>query len=447
MVLEGEASEEIRDKKNDNRRSFQRNESLKSESSSNGSESTNPSSELSFIDRTPSESSLQLPFCPPVRVDYEDFPKAVWPCSNEARYKESAVYSNVQQINTLDDACPESDATKAASRVTIREKIIAFDDEKSDFENLFERSRSRRSTKPPEREYSIIPVENFSDFSRAIPSPVYPLPSSPTSPTFISCRDVIFEAPPEFSDNDMKNDCKKSHYVEIIIQISPPMAFATPILPPPVSFSTTVTRPNFPQKRSAVSRNSHPQTSKFYDSSIRSSMRDSGLADISPHVGRRRRRQQQQHVSSSQSFINSVSPTSGLSSDETGASLTGLHAAAATRIHSTRPDLNLKSGCCFISRPHKSGKKCLPFTLPSRRSKMLRRERSQSLDDSVMYNSCRMNNGLETEAAISCLDLPGSSLSADIFEDAEEPEELDSSYQSSGLYAAHWWLKNPVRKL
>jgi len=69
-----------------------------------------------------------------------------------------------------------------------------------------------------------------------------------------------------------------------------------------------------------------------------------------------------------------------------------------------------------------------------------------------MYNSCRAAagnsnnnnvNGLESEGAISCLDLPGSSLSADIFEDDEEPEELDPSY----LYPAHWWPKTPVRKL
>jgi len=48
--------------------------SSEAENSSNGQ-----SSDLSWIDRTPSESSLQLPFCPPVRVDYEDFPTAFRP--------------------------------------------------------------------------------------------------------------------------------------------------------------------------------------------------------------------------------------------------------------------------------------------------------------------------------------------------------------------------------
>jgi hypothetical protein len=293
--------------------------------------------------------------------------------------------------------------------------------------------RSRRSMQPPDRELTIIPIEESSEFYRAIPSPVIPLQSS--SATFTSCSDVIYQCPPGFSDSP-KSDKKKSHFVEIVIQISPPLAFATPILPPPPSFSTTVTRPYFPRKSStAISRNSH-SAGKMRNNSIRSSMRDSGLADISPHVGRRH----PDHLSSSQhSFINSASPTSGLSSDETGTSLTGL-ATPPPRDSLSRQHFTNHTSCCFHA---KRPQKCLPFNLLSKR-RTLRRERSQSLDDSTMmyYNSARPN--LDSESAISCLDLPLSSLSTDIYEDEEDCEEINSSYRSA-LYA-HWWLKAPFKK-
>ena len=51
---------------------------------------------------------------------------------------------------------------------------------------------------------------------------------------------------------------------------------------------------------------------------------------------------------------------------------------------------------------------------------------------------------LDSDGAISCLDLPLSSLSTDIYEDEEDVEERDSSYRSA-LYA-HWWLKAPFKK-
>jgi hypothetical protein len=415
----------------------------KSSLSSHSESSANaPASDLSWIDRTPSESSLQLPFCPPVRVDYEDFPRAFQPPKAPTLTESKRTTPpKVESESKVPEKCLERDSLDKNTTPTSSVSIVDENfDENVDDELIYEEistpsspERSRRSMAAPDREFSIIPVEKFSDFSRAIPSPVFPLPSS-SSPTFVSCREIVFEVPPEFSDDDTK----KSHYVEIIIQISPPLAFSSPILPPPPSFSTTVTRPNLPHRSCAVSRNSQPHNGKIRDSSIRSSMRDSGLADISPHVCRRR----PNHLSSSQSFINSASPTSGLSSDEIGASLTGL---ATTPIQNSRLNLSLRSGCCFLTRPPRSGKKCLPFNLLNKRAKILRRERSQSLDDSVMLQSCRPNTGLENDGAISCLDLPVSSLSTDIFEDDEEPQERDSSYP--GALYAHWWLSAPVRKL
>jgi hypothetical protein len=74
----------------------------------------------------------------------------------------------------------------------------------------------------------------------------------------------------------------------------------------------------------------------------------------------------------------------------------------------------------------------------------LRRERSQSLDDSSFFYCGRPN--LDSEGAISCLDLPVSSLSTDIYEDEEDDSEKRNSNYRSALYA-HWWLKAPVRKL
>ena len=419
--------------------------------SSEAERSTNVTgSDLSWIDRTPSESSLQLPFCPPVRVDYEDFP-AAFRSSSVATQQQQQKQQQQQTQQPLPPRKQQQAETLAEESSTDEDNCDRKTSSDTSFisncdEILSEKSspeRSRRSLAAPDREFSIIPVEKFSDFCRAIPSPAFPLLSpSTSSQSFVSCREIICEAPPEFSDPETKPDPKRSHYVEIIIQISPPMAFSTHILPPPPSFSTTVTRPNLPHKSCAVSRNSgRPSGGKVRDTSIRSSMRDSGLADISPHVCRRRHRR----LSSSQSLINSVSPTSGLSSDEIGASLTGL-AATPTPIQTSRQNLSLRTGCCFLSRPLKSGKKCLPFSLINKRAKVLRRERSQSLDDAAMLQNCRNNTGLENDGAISCLDLPVSSLSSDIFEDEEEPQERDSSYRSA-LYA-HWWIKTPVfRKL
>jgi len=66
----------------------------------------------------------------------------------------------------------------------------------------------------PDREFSIIPVEKFSDFCRAIPSPAFPLLSpSTSSPSYVSCREIICEAPPEFSDPESQSDSKRSHVV------------------------------------------------------------------------------------------------------------------------------------------------------------------------------------------------------------------------------------------
>ena len=411
--------------------------SSEAESSDNGT-----GSNLSWIDRTPSESSLQLPFCPPLRVDFEDFPKAFRPPSVTTRQQKQPTPTKQQPLAEESSADAADDGGNCDQKTSPSSLGTNCD------ENLSEKSspepeRCRRSMVAPDREFSIIPVEKFSDFCRAIPSPAFPLlspsASAASSQSFVSCREMICEAPPEFSDPETKSDSKRSHYVEIIIQISPPMAFSTPILPPPPSFSTTVTRPNLPHKSCAVSRYSGRPNGKVRETSIRSSMRDSGLADISPHICRRRHRR----LSSSQSYINSASPTSGLSSDEIGASLTGL-AATPTSGQTSRQNLNLRTGCCFLSRPLKSGKKYLPFSLLNKRAKVLRRERSQSLDDAAMLQTCRPNTGLENDGAISCLDLPVSSLSSDIFEDDEEPQERDSSYRSA-LYA-HWWL-NPVRKL
>ena len=210
-----------------------------------------------------------------------------------------------------------------------------------------------------------------------------------------------------------------------------------------------MTRPNFPSRSTVISRNSKPASPKNRENSIRSSFRDSGLADISPHVGRRGHHPDQDssfhdHISSSQSFINSTSPTSGLSSDEAGASMTGL--ATPTRDYLSK-NLSYNTNCCFRSRAHQKekSKKCLPFNLSHKR-RILRRERSQSLDDSSFYYSGRQN--FDSEGAISCLDLPVSSLSTDIFEDEDEQESWDqqSSNYRTALYA-HWWLKAPVRKL
>jgi hypothetical protein len=249
------------------------------------------------------------------------------------------------------------------------------------------------------------------------------------------------QAPPGFSEKETSVKTKKTHFVEIVIQISPPHAFSTPILPPPPSFSTTVTRPYFPKRPTVISQNSKPASPNFRKNSIRSSFRDSGLADISPHIGRRGHHQD--HVSSSQSFINSASPTSGLSSDEVGTSTTGL--ATPTREFLSK-NLSCNTNCCFRSKAdhHKeSGRKCLPFNLLNKR-RTLRRERSQSLDDSSFFYCGRPN--LDSEGAISCLDLPVSSLSTDIYEDEEDDSEKRNSNYRSALYA-HWWLKAPVRKL
>ena len=395
-------------------------------STSDNSDNTNQS-DLSWIDRTPSESSLQLPFCPPVRIDYEDFPSAF----PKPVASPQPIYAKIKR-------CPEREVRRqqkippcveGSSPLLLQpNKEIQISTSKPSVPV----ERLRRSMQPPDRELTIIPVEESSEFHRAIPSPVIPLQSS--SATFISCSDVIYQCPPGYSDSP-KSEEKKSHFVEIVIQISPPLAFAAPILPPPPSFSTTVTRPYFPRKPSTVVSRNSQSAGKMHDHSIRSSLRDSGLADISPHVGRRHA----DHLSSSHSFINSASPTSGLSSDETGTSLTGL-ATPPTRDSLSRQHFANHTNCCFHP---KRPQKCLPFNLLSKR-RTLRRERSQSLDDSTMlyYSSARPN--LDSESAISCLDLPLSSLSTDIYEDEEEGEEMSSSYRSA-LYA-HWWLKAPFKK-
>ncbi len=386
-------------------------------------------SDLSWIDRTPSESSLQLPFCPPIRVDYEDFPSAF----PKPMTSPQPIYAKIKR-------CPDRELKRQQKIQTCVETSLPLPNLQPSNDNQISTAkqtippveRLRRSKQPPDRELTIIPIEESSEFYRAIPSPVIPLQSSST--TFTSCSDVIYQCPPGYSDSP-KIVKKKSHFVEIVIQISPPLAFSAPILPPPPSFSTTVTRPYFPRKASnVISRNSQ-SAGKMHDNSIRSSLRDSGLADISPHVGRRH----PDHLSSSHSFINSASPTSGLSSDETGTSLTGL-ATPPTRDSLSRQHFANHTSCCFHS---KRPQKCLPFNLLSKR-RTLRRERSQSLDDSTMlyYNSTRPN--LDSESAISCLDLPLSSLSTDIYEDEEDCEEMTSSYRSA-LYA-HWWLKAPFKK-
>ena len=427
-------------------------------------ESSNLSSDLSWIDRTPSESSLQLPFCPPVRVDFEDFSDA-FNNSNSRPEQKPLPSSNLKpQQKTEPKVQPELVYKKAIMNSVTSVKYKGSISIDSDSEPIYcdlnfstkmepklvtptkTPERYRRSMQPPDRELTIIPIDNLenqSDFIRAIPSPVIPLQSSTS---FISFHDVIYQSPPGFEDPEEETlpiSDKKSHFVEIVIQISPPLAFSTPILSPPPLFSTTVTRPNFPKKATAISRNSQiSKTTQNDYSSIRSSLRDSGLADISPHIGRRRHH----HISSSQSFLNSTSPTSGMSSDEAGASMTGLATPTQNLLaQHYRQNYPCSKTCCFHSARSKGSQstKCLPFNLVNKR-RLLKRERSQSLDDSTLSYSMSARPNLDSDGAISCLDLPLSSLSTDIYEDEEDVEERDSSYRSA-LYA-HWWLKAPFKK-
>lgn len=341
--------------------------------------SCSSSSEICWIDKTPSESSLHLPFCPPVQLDYEDFSKSI----------------TVQKMQS-------------------KSKVPA---------------RSRRSYEPPERELKIIPLDNiatFPDFQRLIPSSVILLPSSQNN--FNTFRESVFHASKiiarEIPPPKEEISPKKNHYVEVVIQISPPPEFSSNIIPPPISFSTTVTKPTFP-----VMRNSDCLKCQNMNS-LRSSMRDSGLADVSPNTGRKK------HPSSTTSLVISTTPTSGLSSDDATTSLARLPTSITPSCVPLKKHLEHNS-CCFRD------KKCLPINFFNRR-KFFLRQRSQSMDDSNMYQA--LNGSIDSDNALSCMELPSSSLSRDIFEDEGNNVERTENEFHVGIHSG-LWLKTIIKEV
>jgi hypothetical protein len=302
------------------------------------------SSDFSWIDRTPSESSLRLPFCPPTRLDYEDF--------------------SVKKF--------------------VNEPVIE------------------------PSELCIIPLSQCLDLKgihHAIASQAIPLSSSRSpaiSSYFQASKIFAREISPPPDESDSEPEFKTNHYVEVVIQISPPEKFSTTaIIPPPKKFSTTVTRPTLPSRGHESSMNGNDKTNNRKVNSIRSSLRDSGLADVSPNICRKKN-----HHSSNMSN----SPTSGLSSDEAGAS-------PLTKMSSVSTNVDAEKTC---SPCKKCNQKCLPMNIFNRK-KVFARQRSLSMDDATFCNQDKGPNSIND--ALSCMDLPISSLSRDAFEDESSTDE------------------------
>ena len=160
-----------------------------------------------YIDKTPSEISLLLPYCPPIQVDFEDFSRMTM-IKQQRRRSRSLSYLGNGRRRMSRSRSPERDLYSLSNKNSILVTENALKDYTPD-------------------DLMIVPIQeadNETDYDSGeeiylhmpIASPAFPLQQQQQ---FVSSQEVFIEEEPERRRSNQKN----KYVVEVVARITPPL--------------------------------------------------------------------------------------------------------------------------------------------------------------------------------------------------------------------------------